>query len=105
MQSVIEAINAAISERLSFYGISQIGTIERDIGSHVLDSLSALGMVVVPREPTPEMLEAVKPWPAHWPKEGPDFRAMWAAYQTDQLAFQSQWDRAISTALKAQDQR
>lgn len=56
------------------------------------------GLVLVPREPTEAMLEACKPWPSHWPKDGPDFPAMNAACLTDRMAARFDWQRMIDAA-------
>lgn len=51
------------------------------------------------REPTEAMLEAVKPWPDHWPKEGPEYPARHAAYLIDQATARSDWQAMLSAAL------
>ena len=51
------------------------------------------------REPDQQMLDAVKPWPAHWAKDGPDYPARHAAYLTDQVAARSDWQTMIDAAL------
>lgn len=51
------------------------------------------------REPTEMQLAAVKPWPSHWDKDGPDRAVMIAAVQTDRLAAASLWASMIDAAL------
>ncbi len=46
-----------------------------------------------------EMLEAVAPWPKHWPKEELDFPAMNAAYQTDRMVARQRFQDMLTAAM------
>lgn len=61
------------------------------------------GWKLVPVEPTPEMLEAAKPWPKHWTDEylGTNKPNALAAYHADQMVAESTYRTMLAAAPEA----
>lgn len=56
---------------------------------------------LVPVEPTPEMLDAVKPWPPHWPPMKLATVELLAAYHADRLETASTYRAMLAAAPPA----
>lgn len=53
---------------------------------------------LVPVEPTEAMLNAVKPWPEHWPPYGQATVSARAAYDIDRAVLRSNWSHMLAAA-------
>ena len=53
---------------------------------------------LVPVEPTEAMLDAVKPWPEHWPPYGQATVSARAAYDIDRAVLRSNWTHMVAAA-------
>lgn len=53
---------------------------------------------LVPVEPTPEMLDAVKPWPKHWPPYEKAEASAQIAYNIDRAVICSNWTHMLAAA-------
>ncbi|WP_295169810.1 hypothetical protein [uncultured Brevundimonas sp.] len=53
---------------------------------------------LVPVEPTEAMLDAVKPWPEHWPPYGQATVTARAAYDIDRAVLRSNWTHMLAAA-------
>ena len=53
---------------------------------------------LVPVEPTEAMLDAVKPWPEHWPPYGQATVTARAAYDIDRAVLRSNWKHMLAAA-------
>lgn len=53
---------------------------------------------LVPVEPTEAMLDAVKPWPEHWPPYGQATVTARAAFDIDRAVLRSNWTHMLAAA-------